>query len=109
MQSDVIMRMKNGTQYWKISPGEGGYLWREQKLNECIAIGWSEIGNAKGITQKKLRAKFNRWSTQAFNQFADFFYNIQIGDKVVASSSGTGIYALGTVIKERMSTPMQWL
>ena len=46
--------------YWKIRPGEGGYLWREQKLNECIAIGWSEIGNAKGITKKKLRAKFNR-------------------------------------------------
>jgi hypothetical protein len=97
------MRMKNETQetqYWKISPGQGGYLWREQKLNECIAIGWSEIGNAQGMTEGKLRTKFNHrgWSTQAFKQFTDFLYRVRKEDKVVASSSGTGIYALGTVI-----------
>jgi hypothetical protein len=92
--------MKNETQYWKISPGAGGFLWREQKLNECIAIGWSEIGNTKGMTERKLRTKFNHlgWSTQSFNQFTDFLYRVRKGDKVVASSSGTGIYALGTVI-----------
>jgi hypothetical protein len=92
--------MKKETQYWKISPGEGGYLWREQKLNECIAVGWPINENAKSMTKEKLHAKFNRLgrSTQAFNQFTNFLYRIRKEDKIVASSSGTGVYALGTVI-----------
>jgi hypothetical protein len=92
--------MKNETQYWKISPGKGGFLWREQKLNECIAIGWSYIGNAKGMTEKRLHTKFKRHreSTQSFHQFADFRFRVHKNDKVIASSSGPGIYALGTVI-----------
>ena len=87
--------------YWKISPGEGGYLWREQKLNECIAIGWSEIGDAKGKDKTALqRMKFEGklLTGSATRQINAFVNEVQIGDKVIASTSGKGVYAVGTVI-----------
>jgi hypothetical protein len=87
--------------YWKISPGQGGYLWREQKLNECIAIGWSEIGNAKGMDKEALRRqKFEGkpLSRSAADQLNYFINEVEIGDKVIASASGNGIYAVGTII-----------
>ncbi|MBU6401514.1 MAG: hypothetical protein KGS61_14450 [Verrucomicrobia bacterium] len=93
------------TQYWRVSPGERGYLWREQKLHECIAIGWNETGSAKGKSRPWLRRalkdkkKFEwRPGAHAFGQLEDFIWNIRKGDKVVASTSGGGIYALGTVV-----------
>lgn len=94
------MLMKK-TQYWKISPGQGGYLWREQKLNECIAIGWSEIGNAKGLDTAGLRRKKfegNPLSRSAADQLNYFINEVEVGDKVIASASGNGIYAVGTII-----------
>ena len=92
--------MKNPIQHWRISPGEGGYLWREQKLHDCVALGWSSIGNAKHMSRKKMRTKFKRrgWSTNAYNQLDAFVHEVKTGDKVVASASGKGVYALGTVI-----------
>ena len=91
--------MSKPKKYWRISPGGGGYLWREQKLHECIAIGW-DIGNAKYMTQKKIHAWFRRngCSEIAFKQFYDFKHNVNREDKVVASASGYGVYALGTVV-----------
>lgn len=89
------------TRYWKITPGENGFLWREQKLNECIAIGWSDIGNVKGISKEALRSKKHRGKPLkrfAVNQLNDFVNEVQIGDKVIASASGKGIYAVGTII-----------
>jgi len=82
--------MKNTTQYWKITPGEGGFLWREQKLNGCIAIGWSEIGSAQGNDEETLFNKCLRkgFSKQDANQLDNFINKIQIGDKFVASTSG---------------------
>jgi hypothetical protein len=95
------------TQYWRISPGQGGFLWREQKLNECIALGWSDIGNAKRISKDKLQAKFRerRWSTQASNQLYTFVHEVQIDDKIVASASGKGVYAVGTVVGDYEFNP----
>src|SRR6266567_443851 len=87
--------------YWRISPGQAGYLWREQKLNECVAVGWSETGSIKCKGERWLRdrLKFLKWPGRgAYRQLADFVWNIQKGDKVVVSASGRGVYALGTVI-----------
>ena len=86
--------------YWRISPGGGGYLWREQKLNECIALGFSDDWDLTKMSENTLRSKMRKRgeSVQAYNQLADFRYNVRPGDKIVASSSGKGIYALGTVI-----------
>jgi hypothetical protein len=88
------------SQFWRISPGEDGYLWREQKLHECIAIGWSETGSARGKSKTWLsrRLKELRWpGPRACDQLAHFIWDVQKGDKVVASTSGRGIYALGTI------------
>jgi hypothetical protein len=93
--------MKKTTQYWKITPGEGGFLWREQKLNGCIAIGWSDIKNIKGITEEKLRHKKcdgKILTPSAVKQINAFVNEVKIGDKVIASTSGKGIYAVGTII-----------
>jgi len=96
------MEPENEPQYWRISPGEGGYLWREQKLHECIAVGWNETGSAKGRSRPWLRRALKRipWhpGARAFDQLEDFIWKMRKGDKVVASTSGKGIYALGTVL-----------
>jgi len=97
--------MKSEIKYWRISPGGGGYLWREQKLNGCIAVGWSEIGDAKNLDRDGLYDRYKetwRHSTKreadyAADQLNDFINNVSIGNKVVASTSGKGIYAVGTV------------
>jgi hypothetical protein len=99
------MTRDTAPQYWRISPGEGGYLWREQKLHECIAIGWNETGSAKGKSRPWLRRALKdkkkfKWrpGARAYDQLEDFIWHVRKGDKVVASTSGSGIYALGTVV-----------
>jgi hypothetical protein len=86
--------------YWKITPGQGGYLWREQKLNECIAIGWSETKSLKGLNHDKIRRACSQkhFSKSAAKQLNDFVNLVQVGDKVIASTSGKGVYAVGTII-----------
>lgn len=96
------------TKYWRISPGEKGYLWREQKLNECIALGWSETGNLKGRSRAWLRDKLKilKWpGRRAYSQLEDFVWTMQRGDKIIASTSGRGIYAMGTVIGDYEFNP----
>jgi hypothetical protein len=87
--------------YWKITPGQNGFLWREQKLNGCIAIGWSDVGNIKDISKEKLRHKKHNGKPLkrfAVNQLNYFVNEVDVGDKVIASSSGKGIYAVGTIV-----------
>ena len=94
------MKIAAKTGYSRISPGQRGYLWREQKLNDCIALGWSETGSAKGKGQAWLRRRLREleWpGKRAYSQLADFIWNVQKGHKVVASTSGRGIYALGMI------------
>ena len=94
-----LMLMKK-TRYWKISPGQGGFLWREQKLNECIAIGWSDIGDAKNLDKEALQRKClqKHFTKSAAKQLNDFINEVKIGDKVIASASRNGVYAVGTII-----------
>lgn len=87
-------------QYWRISPGQGGYLWREQKLNDCIAIGWSETGSLKKKDENWLKGKLRdmRWpGKRAFEQLSNFRWKVGEGDKVIVCTSGKGIYAIGTI------------
>lgn len=86
--------------FWKITPGQGGYLWREQKLNECIAMGWSKTKSLKGLNQHDIRSVCLRkqFSKSAANQLNAFVNSVQVGDKVIASTSGKGVYAVGTII-----------
>ncbi len=88
------------TQYWRISPGENGYLWREQKLHECVAVGWRKIGNISGMSREKLRIGHEKigWSTRDADLLYKFAREFRKGDRVIVSASGRGIFALGTII-----------
>jgi hypothetical protein len=94
------MASETKRQFWRISPGEAGYLWREQKLNECIAVGWSYVGDIAGLTRTAVRASHRRirWSQRDADLLYTFANEFQKGDKVVVSASGMGIFALGTVM-----------
>ena len=105
--------------YWRISPGEGGRLWREQKLHDCVSIGWWDIGNLKHMSKKGLESAVKKlgWSKQALNQIRQFRDEVNKGDKVIASSSRPGVYALGTVMGDyqfrkdleyRQTRKVQW-
>ena len=98
-----LMAAKPTNRFWRISPGEHGYLWREQKLHGCIAVGWSEPGAQKAKANPALRRTLNRmhWpGARDSDQLANFIWDVRKGDKVVASTSGRGIYALGTITGE---------
>ena len=85
--------------YWKIAPGEQGFLWVEQRDRSCIAIGWSEVGNLeKYKTREQLGRAFKkvRYHSKP-HQLWRFYTQVLTGDKVVASS-GKFIYGLGTVM-----------
>src|SRR5208283_4374068 len=54
-------------------------------------------GKSKSWLQSKLKKL--RWpGRRAYPQLASFIWDVRKGDKVIASTSGRGIYALGTVI-----------
>lgn len=94
------MKVKKKTRYWKIAPGSGGFLWVEQRDNGCIAIGWGETGDLdKYKTEEKIRKRFQIkfGSTSRRRQLLDFYFIVQKGDKIIASS-GRYIYGVGTVI-----------
>lgn len=114
------MLVKKKTRYWKIAPGSRGFLWVEQRDNGCIAIGWDETGDLnKYKTEEKIRKRFNQinWGTKSRpRQLLDFYFKVQKGDKVIASS-GKYIYGVGTVIGKykydeqlyyKHSKPVRW-
>lgn len=114
------MPVKRKARYWKIAPGSGGFLWVEQRDNGCIAIGWSETGDLnKYKTEEKIRKRFNQidWGFKTKpRQLLDFYFKVQKGDKVIASS-GKYIYGVGTVIGKykyddqlyyKHSKPVRW-
>ena len=39
--------------YWKITPGQNGFLWVEQRDHDCIALGWSETGDLNKYKSEK--------------------------------------------------------
>ena len=67
----------------------------------ALQLEWSDIKNIKGITEEKLRHKKcdgKILTPSAVKQINAFVNEVRIGDKVIASTSGKGIYAVGTII-----------
>jgi len=86
--------------YWKIAPGEQGFLWVEQRDHRCIAIGWSETGDLRKCkTEEAIRRRFHDidWGFRRKpTQLIKFYKSVKPGHKVLANS-GKWIYGLGTV------------
>jgi hypothetical protein len=114
------MKMRRKTRYWKIAPGSHGFLWVEQRDNGCIAIGWNETGDLdKYRTEEKIRKRFNQidWGSKTRpNQLLTFYFKVNKGDKVIASS-GKHIFGVGTAIGKykydeqlyyKHSKPVRW-
>jgi len=104
--------------YWKIAPGQHGFLWVEQRDRGCIAVGWSEVGNLKKYkTKEQLGQALKEAGYHSKpHQLWRFYTKVLPGDKVVASS-GKFIYGLGTVMGDyrfdqslyyQHSKPVRW-
>jgi len=94
---------KINTRYWRIAPGHGGFLWAEQRDNNCIAVGWNDMGNlTKFKTKEKFEKRFlsiyGKKRKRAANELWRFYSEIKDGDKILANS-GKYIFGIGTVIK----------
>ena len=101
---------------WKIAPGGAGYLWTEQRDNNCIAIGWNGVGNLKGKSDEAIEKKFKIKYEGSPRQLLKFYKKVRNGDKVIASS-GKKIFGIGTVIGNykfnknlefKHSKPVRW-
>jgi hypothetical protein len=117
-RSGIRRNLGEKMRYWKIAPGQGGFLWVEQRDRGCIAIGWSEVGNLKKYkTREQLGKAFKRAGCRSKpHQLWRFYTRVSPGDKVVASS-GKFIYGFGTVkgdyvfdesLHYQHSKPVRW-
>jgi predicted Mrr-cat superfamily restriction endonuclease len=103
--------------YWKIAPGEKGFLWVEQRDANCIAVGWSNIGDLNKYERKELEEEFKKkYPKSEPNQLLRFYKDVSQNDKVVASS-GKFVYGIGTVVGDYLydknlvyeySKPVRW-
>jgi len=110
--------MRRRRKYWKIAPGENGFLWVEQRDHDCIAIGWNDIGD---LNQYKSEEAIKRRWNEIFHksrqyQLLRFYKDVKLKDKVLANS-GKWIYGLGTVTGDyefdeelyyQHSKPVRW-
>lgn len=85
--------------FWKIAPGSEGWLWVEQRDNNCIAVGWNDVGNLnKFKNDAAIEKRFHEiYEENTPRQLLKFYRKVRRGDKVVASS-GEWIFGIGTVI-----------
>jgi hypothetical protein len=94
-------------EYWRIAPGERGFLWAEQRDANCIAVGWNWAGDLnKYETDEERKDAFYRLTPKTKkkrkrspNQLLRFYHHVKPEDKVLASS-GKWIYGAGTVVTE---------
>ena len=105
--------------FWKIAPGKKGFLWVEQRDNNCIAVGWSDIKDNlnKYKTKEAIEKKFRKvYKNSSPRQLLEFYSDVKKGDGVVASS-GKWLYGVGTVtggykyredLYFRHSKPVSW-
>ena len=94
---------KINTRYWRIAPGQRGFLWAEQRDNNCIAVGWNRMGNLnKFETKEKFEKQFlsiyGKKRKIAVNELWRFCNEIKEGDRILANS-GKYIFGIGTVVK----------
>lgn len=94
---------KQKTKYWRIAPGRRGFLWAEQRDNNCIAVGWNKMGDltkfrTKEEFEKRFLSIYGRKRKRAANELWRFYNEIKEGDQILANS-GRQIFGVGTVIK----------
>jgi len=92
---------KRRQRYWKVAPGSGGFLWIEQRDNNCIAVGWDETGDLDRYkTTERIKKRFDEvfhGDKTRPTQLLKFYQEIHTGHKILANS-GQEIYGIGRVV-----------
>lgn len=90
--------------YWKISPGEGAWQWRDCVRGGFIAIGWDELGDLRQAGRDEFERRMTALIEREPEHFAKGgmeqvwrFRNIQVGDRVVANRGKSLVLGIGTV------------
>lgn len=97
-QEDSIEE-SNQKRIWRISPSQGAKYWHFFQKKSVIAIGWNDVGDLNEFDQEEdFRRKFHDVFTnsRSYPQVSTFYYNIEIGDLVVAYG-GTSILGIGEI------------
>ena len=109
MLADVFFELvitSNGDsfpRYWKISPGERAEYWNGFKKLNCIAIGWSRIGDLHRFNSQEEIKDFmvrDEWEgrlSYTSEQLWWISHEIQAGDKVFAYG-GKKILGVGEIL-----------
>lgn len=93
--------------YWKIAPGEEAWQWEECRQAGFIAVGWDEMGDISGLTQKQFEERHQAvlaqqpdlsegWSKAGLKQLWKFA-NIKVNDRIIANRGTQEILGIGTV------------
>jgi hypothetical protein len=79
---------------WKITPGEGAFLWEDCKKQKCIAIGWNETDFTKYNSLEDVKRDFDRNNA---NSIWNFYKEIKIGDIVIANEGIKNVLGIGVI------------
>jgi 5-methylcytosine-specific restriction protein B len=89
--------------YWKIAPGQNGFLWDQCREDACILIGWSGVGNLLNYPDKtalaQANAKCNHKKASTDIQWR-FAHEIRVGDIVVANKGNHEVVGVGVVTSD---------
>jgi 5-methylcytosine-specific restriction protein B len=103
---ELVVNTNDGLlpRYWKISPGERAEYWNEFKKLNCIAIGWSRIGDLRRFNSQEEIKDFmvrDEWEgrlSYTSEQLWWISHEIQAGDKVFAYG-GKKILGVGEILE----------
>jgi 5-methylcytosine-specific restriction protein B len=89
--------------HWKIAPGENAWQWNECLEQGFIGIGWDELGDISVLSREAFNARRDEliaahpdWKKAGVNQVWAF-YQIKVGDRIVANRGTREVIGIGTV------------
>ena len=90
-----------------VRAGESAYLIEDFKKYNCVAIGWSELGNIAKISSKEqlrdlLSEKYPDWNKRRIAGSTsivwNFLHTMKLGDTVISYSQETREYSVGEIV-----------
>jgi len=121
----IYEKMESTVNYWKVSPGEAGEYWENQKQNGVIGIHFFDFGDLSTFSEDELREKIREAygaeltpakQANTFGQMRGFMI-IKEGDIIVANSGKSKILGVGKVagpykyrpeLKHPHTFPVDW-
>jgi len=91
---------------WMVRAGENGCLFEDFQKNDCVAIGWNELGDLKGITTiEQVRERYIKGYpgekpgkiNNAVAMIFKFQRSLKAGHKVITYNPQNREYLLGEI------------